>query len=171
MKILIPILFILFYNFGFGQKWKTIPGTRIQFFNLMDPNKDNWYDYHFEYFKKGDSLIVIEKNLAEDFYQVFHNYQFAFDSIFNNSQLKTSKLDHDFDVLDSIISKINYSSAVILTERQIVIGHREVIWVMKNVSWGKSSGNPCFINISFLKQANKKETIKFLSAKNQYCEI
>jgi len=171
MKILISILFLLYSNLGFGQNWKTIPGTKIEFSNFIHTNQDNWYEYHFEYFKKGDRLIVVEKYLADDFYKVFNNYPFAFDSVFNNSLLRTSRSEHDFEVFDSITLKTNYRFAILLTDRQLVVGHNEVIWIMKNVSWGQSAGNPCFINISFLMQHNKKPKIKFLSAKNQYCEI
>ena len=170
MKLLLLKIFLLCNSISFAQNWVKIPGTRIMFSNLIHANQDNWYDYYFEYFKKGDSIIVIGKSLAKDFYDVFKNSPNAFESIIGNCVLTNSKIEKDLLDSDSTILKIPFKIAVILTTRQLVIGYNEVIWIMKNVSLERPSSNPCFLNIIFQKKSASKP-FRFLSTINQYCEI
>lgn len=173
MKNLFTLILFFITAASWGQNWKSIPKTKIKFSNFIHPNQDNWYEYSFEYFRKGDSLIGVEKNLAQDFYKVFKETPSAFNLIFKEAWFKSTTLNQYAPYFDTTILKIPFRNAVIIQGRQEVDGHNEFIWILTNVTWSGSSGNPCFINVNFLKSKNKsnKYRLKFLSAKHDICQI
>jgi len=174
MRTLIGILSILLLNVSHAQKWSTIDNTTIQFSSLLKPNGENWNEFYYEYFKNGDKIIAVEKNLAQDFVDLFRDYPQAYDSIFIYSFRKTVKGDGISDLFadaDSILFKQDFKTAVILSKRDIAIGHNEVVWIIKNKAYNHHHHQPCEINIAFQKPINSSGRLKFLSVKDMGCEI
>jgi hypothetical protein len=171
MKVVLSLILIISHTLSSAQSWKQIPGTKIQFSNFIHPDNDNWSQITFEYFKKGNSLLLLHKNFAKDFYKMFEANPSSFDLIFRNARLKTSKSDNVSTIADSTGKLIQFETAVILDERKIIVGYNEVIWQMTNWAWKNGSTHPCYLNITFRKPASTAHPLRFLSAKNQYCEI
>ena len=156
---------------AFSQAWTNIPRTNIQFSQLIHHNGDNWIDVKFEYFKKGDSLIGVEKNYAKAFFDLFKSAPAAFIDIFKEAHWKTIGLNKDVHYFDSTIRKIKFKYAVIISDFKIINGHNERIWVLTNILWSGSQ-NSCFINVSFLKRRkNGLTNDKYLSSKYDFCEF
>lgn len=149
-----------------GQDWKTISNTKIKFSNFIHPNQDNWTHFSFEYFKKGDRIIGVGKNLAQQFYDLFSDSPFAFDDIFEVARFKTELPNRYAPYFDTTILKIPYQTAIIISDLEEIEGHNETTWVLTNITWSGSGINPCFFNISF-----QKSTGKYLSSRHSHCNF
>ena len=178
MKNLIIILLLLFAHNLFGQTWQLIPKTQIKFSNFIKTKDTNRYICNFEYFQKGDSIISVQKDLAEDFYELFNETPNEFEKIYKASQLFTFKTEIDKSelsksvchILDSIIPIINFRIAVVINKKEIIEGQHVLIWKLENIIL-TSYLNPCFIDIKFLKKNDKKTKLKMLSIEWSGCEI
>jgi len=176
VKILLQIVFLFFCLETTAQRWAKIPGTDIEFSNFTNPNRDNWFSVHFEYFRKNDNVIGVPRGLTEEFYVMLQETPIAFDSIFNNLQFKTTKL---LDPLinprfDSSILKIDYKEAAIIENWDVIIGYNEIIWQLKNYTWSSRHFAPCFTNIVFTRKKkadHKFYTLIFFAAMQMGCEI
>jgi hypothetical protein len=175
MKTLSSIMAILFAICSYGQNWTAIPGTKIQFSNFTKPDNSNWFSVHFEYFRKDQNVIGVPRGLTEEFYVMLQETPIAFDSIFNNLQLKTTKsLDTLVERFDSSILKIDYKEAAIIESRDEIVGYNEIIWRLKNYTWSGFNLQPCFTHIVFTRKKkpnHKFYNLVFLTAIQMGCEI
>jgi len=172
MKSLIIIAYFSFSIPLSAQNWTNIPRSGIQFSNLVHADSDNWKEVEFEYFKKGDSLIGVEKNLAKSFFDLFKSAPSAFADIFKQAYWKTTELNKYSPYYDSTIQKIKFHTAVIISDRKTINGHNERVWVLTNITWTGSGLHPCFLNVSFLKRNNNGMTDdRYLSSSHDYCEF
>ena len=170
MKNLILILIIICGHRAFGQMWTTVPGTKIEFSNLIHPNYDNWDKYYYEYFRKGDTLICVGRNEVKQFYNLFQKEPFTFDSIFINTRRKF----RDTLLANETIKRIKFKSAILIASIKVVEGENETIWILANHCLSYAcSNNPCFTNVAFQKEKNNegKTTLKFLSARHSGCHL
>ncbi|MBL0336528.1 MAG: hypothetical protein IPP73_14765 [Chitinophagaceae bacterium] len=149
-----------------AQTWVKLPNSTITYSNFWATAGEDQYKIQYEYFKKDGNLLIIERFIAADFKRVLSFNPAAFDSLFSNAKI----LCTPEGLNDSLIKGINYKQALLLTDRQLVIGDKEIIWIMKNTG-PCSSSNPCYLNIIFRKEYNKPNLIRFVKALNQYCEI
>lgn len=159
-----------------AQNWVRIPKTQILFSHYIQDKEDNFSDFSFEYFKKGDSLISVAKFLAKDFLNVFAQSPKAFDDLYkaayqvtDKSDLMLKTADPSFFYLDSIIAGVAFKTTVVITDRHFVQGENEFIWMLTNGS-GSPGNEPCYINMVFQK-SKKKEKPAYLSTVKDHCEI
>lgn len=153
-----------------SQTWVKIPNSDITYSNFWATAGDDQYKIKFEYFKKGDDLLVVERFQANNFYNILSFTPVAFDSIFSNAMTICYKENMDKKFSDSLIKNINYHRAFLLTNMKVVVGYKEIIWIMKNTG-PCSSSNPCYLNIIFQKEHDRPNKIRFVKAMTQYCEI
>lgn len=172
-KFILP--FIFYTSTIFSQNWIKLPHSKILYSNYIQDKKDNFSDFSFEYYKKGDSLISIAKFLSNDFYTIFNENPKAFDDIYkvaykviNKPELILKTGDRDFIYLDSIIASVDFKTTVIIDDRNFVSGFNEFIWVLKNASGENINFEPCFINMVFHKG---KKKAKYISTVKSHCEI
>ena len=184
MKQLLLLFFLLSSEVSKSQQWVEIPGTKIFFSNFIHVNMYNWQLYDYEYFKKGEQLLMVDKNVAlsnqynffNGLYSVLEQAPQAFDSIFKNAPIvikPTSAPHYDYALeLDSNLKSIPFSSLVAIDEREEVVGHKEIIWVLTNSTIGYGEG-PCYISLAFHKRKYRegKFNLKFLSARRGNCTI
>jgi hypothetical protein len=176
MRVVLSLLFIsLFINVS-AQRWAKIPGTDIEYSHFTNPNNDNWFSVHMEYFRKGENVIGVSRGLTEEFYEMFQETPIAFDKIFNNLFLKTTKsLDTTLtNRFDSSILKIDFKEAAIIESRDIIDGYNEVIWRLKNYTWSYINFQPCFTHIVFTRKKkpnHKFYNLIFLTAMQMGCEL
>ncbi len=168
-RILLFILLITSLNIA-AQTWLKLPNSTITFSNFWATAGEDQYKIQYEYFKKDGNLLIVERFIAADFKRVLSFNPRAFDSIFSKAMIFCTKDGMANKFSDSLIQGISYKKALLLTERQLVIGDQEIIWIMKNTG-PCSSSNPCYLNIIFRKEYNKPNLIRFVKALNQYCEI
>ena len=175
MKTLLQIIFLLFCLEINAQRWASIPNTDIEFSNFTNPNHDNWFSVHFEYFRKNQNVIGVPRGLTEQFYIMMQETPVAFDSIFNNLRLRTAKsLDTVISRFDSSILKIDYKEAAIIEDWEVTIGYNEIIWRLKNHTWSGRHYEPCYTHIVFTrKKIHNHEfyNLVFLTAIQMGCEI
>lgn len=175
MKILLQTIILFSFLRTSAQHWTKIPQTDIEFSNFTNPNHDNWFSVHFEYFRKDQKVIGVPRGLTEQFYVMLHETPIAFDSIFNNLHLKTTKLlDTLINRFDSSILKIDYKEAAIIENWNVTVGYNEIIWRLKNYTWSGRQYEPCYTHIVFTrkKTANHKfYNLVFLTAIQMGCEI
>ncbi len=175
MKTLLQIVLLFFCLKATAQHWTKIQGTDIEFSNFTHPNHDNWFSVHFEYFRKNQNVIGVPQGLTEDFYAMLQKTPIAFDSIFDNLRLKTTKsLDTVLNRLDSSILKIDYKEAAIIENWEVITGYNEIIWRLKNYTWSHFNQQPCFTHIVFTrkkKSDHKFYNLIFLAAMQMGCEI
>lgn len=169
MKPSFLILALLIFVSSFSQDWKKIPKSSILFSELIKKDKSNWYEYTFEFFKRGDRLLMAQKNLADDLYQLFLNDPFVFDSLYNQAQIKSVQFLDELKNTHEILKNETINSVVVLSSLKIIIGDQELIWSVMNTRY-YIADNPCFINIIF-KRDRAKGKNKFLSLHAEYCEI
>ena len=175
MRTPLQIVLFLFCLETSAQHWTKIPRTDIEFSNFTNPNHDNWFSVHFEYFRKNQKVIGVTRGLTEEFYVMLQEAPFAFDSIFNNLSLKTMKsLDTILHRFDSSILKIEYKEAAIIESWEVIIGYNEIIWQLKNYSWSYFRAQPCFTHIVFTgkkKPNHEFYNLIFLAAMQMGCEL
>ncbi|TMI62595.1 MAG: hypothetical protein E6H07_14370 [Bacteroidetes bacterium] len=175
MKTLLQIIILFSCLTATAQHWTKIPGTDIEFSNFTNPNHDNWFSVHFEYFRKDQNVIGVTRGLTEQFYVMLQEAPIAFDSIFNNLKLKTTKsLDTILNRFDSSILKIDFKEAAIIESWDVTIGYNEIIWRLKNYTWSSFNRRPCFTNIVFTRKEkpnHKFYNLIFLAAIQMGCEI
>lgn len=162
-KILI-LLFIISIN-TFGQNWKEIPKSKILYSNFIAENKSS--DFQYEYFKKGNTLITVEKYLSEDFIKLFTSNPEAFDDIYKVAYGKVEKTELlKWNKLDSVIKDIEFEDTAIIVNRNFVSGINEFIWVL---TVGIDL-EPCYINLVFEKNKAERKT-KYIATIKSHCEI
>ena len=113
--------------------------------------------------------------MTEHFYDMMQETPIAFDSIFNNLRLKTTKsLDTLINRFDSSILKIDYKEAAIIENWEETIGYNEIIWRLKNHTWSGRHYEPCYTHIVFTRKKipnHKFYNLVFLTAIQMGCEI
>ena len=113
MKILITFLLLFIAKISFAQEWQMIPKTNISYSNFKY-EKEKGIDYY-QYFKKGDSLIVFPDSIASIFYDFFKVNSKIFSEIYalgyfvTRGKLYEKALHFDKKVL----SINNYKSLVV----------------------------------------------------------
>ena len=164
MTLRLFIILVLASTRTFSQNWTQLPKTNILFSNFIQEEKDNFRDFEFEYFKKGDSLISVARFLADDFKKLFTSDKKAFDDIYkaayqiiDKSELIFTRNDIKDNSLDTVISSLKFNTTVILNDRSFVSGVNEFIWVITNGSGNpRQLGGVCYINIVFKKNKRTK---------------
>lgn len=170
MTLRLFIILVITSTRTFSQNWIQLPKTNILFSNFIQDDKDNFRNYEFEYFKKGDSLISVARFLSDDFKKLFTSDKKAFDDIYkaayqviDKSELIFNRKDLQNNSLDTSISSLNFKTTVILNDRSFVSGVNEFIWVITNGSSDPMKlGGVCYINIVFKKGTAKKKN-KYIS--------
>lgn len=152
------------------KTWQAIPHTNIIFsdYNHCDDHEVCWTG-NLEYFKRGDSLISVRKDLADNFYTLFRKSPKAFSDIYHIAYTsKKSELTFknykphdlwDLSSLDSIIQSIPFKTSVIIYDIQYISGSNEFVWGLQTVSEKSSSGS-YDISIVFNKKMNYKTANK-----------
>jgi hypothetical protein len=124
-----------------GKTWINIPNTGIQFSHYDQCENEICWNGNLEYFRKGDSLISVRKDLADNFYNLFSKGPKAFSDIYKiayvveKSELtfKNYNTTHnlgDLTSLDSIVQAIPFKTSVIIYDIQYVKGRNEFIWIL-----------------------------------------
>ena len=173
------ILFaLILYTFSsincFSQNWDRIENTDIQFSNLIEEDSSNWQNVNWEYFKKGENLIIVEKNIASYFIKLFNEGSYVFDNVFNETSyvIKGNSIDRDEIIMaEKSLNNVHFEKAVIFTGVQVVQGVKECIWVLTNILM--TSANPCYLNLVFnnLDSKDGEKKLEFIAAKSSYCEL
>src|SRR5205085_2257843 len=162
---------------SYGQNWKKIAGTNIEYSHFTLPDSSNWSKVPFEYFRKGDRVIGVARHLTSDFYSLFKETASAFDMIFNSSGVKTEPgLDRVIaSDYDSSVFKIKFKEALMIENREVTFGYKEIIWQLEIHSWSAFDPHPCFINVVFNAKKNLPKPgefgFKFVIAFDGGCEI
>lgn len=154
-----------------GENWLAIPNTKILFSHYDQCENEICWKGNLEYFKKGDSLISIRKELADNFYNLFRKNPEAFSDIYRTAYVSEkseltfenySKKPHnlgDINSLDSIIQPIPFKTAVIIYDIQYINGLNEFVWVLTTIN-RNSFFVPQYISILFNKRMKYKATNK-----------
>lgn len=151
------------------KTWQTIPNTKIVFsdYDHCDDNEVCWAG-HFEYFKRGDSLISVRKDLADNFYTLFRKSPEAFSDIYNmaNPEEKSGLTfknykSHDLDLssLDSMIQSVPFKTSVTIYDIKYIKGLTEFVWVLQTVN-AKLPFEGYDISILFNKKMKYKSATK-----------
>jgi hypothetical protein len=153
------------------KNWLTIPNTKILFsdYDHCDINEVCW-EGSLEYFKRGDSLISVRKDLADNFYTLFQKSPKAFSDIYNiayaleKSELTFKNYDKphnlwDLNSLDSIIQSIPFKTSVIIYDIQYINGLNEFVWGLQTAN-KKSFSEAYDISIVFNKKMKYKAANK-----------
>jgi len=161
------VLFLLFITSinSFGQNWKEIPKSMILYSSFTTENNSS--DFKYVYFKKGNSLITVEKYLSEDFIKLLTSNPEVFDDIYKVAYRIVEKSELiNWGHLDSVIKDIEFKDSVIITDRNFVNGVNEFIWVLTN----GTDLEPCYINLVFEKNKAKGES-KYMASIKSHCQI
>jgi len=162
MKILrLTIFLLLIYNLSVGQTFKRYKQTKYYSATLKDKKDPNKIIY--DYIKRGDTVLVLGKNLLQDFLIVFENNPTAFDSLFANLPTSTNKLEVSLGKtkynLNSFIQSVNPNTGPGI----------ENIWNIQ-----ANEQHPCYLEIYFKNKTNgskKTEDLQFIKVVKGECEF
>ena len=171
-KEIIIFLAFLFCSTLFGQTFKQYKQTSFFHTTLIKDGKIPSSNIHEEYIKRGDTILVIHKDLMNDFLVVFENNKQMFDSLITRlygCRLKNSPEEKN----DSILHKTKFKTYCTIINLKKIHGSREIIW---QVTTGNHilPENPCYVNIIFNYrdgQLDKPTNLKFVTARLEYCEL
>jgi hypothetical protein len=181
MHRFILILLLFLSNLSFGQRWKQILGTNIEYSHFTRDDNSNYSQVSFEYFRKGEQVIGVARHLTSDFLSLFKETPIAFDIIFKSSPRKTvNKFDGAdsmvvYKMYDTSIFKIRFKEAVMIENCRGTLGYQETIWQLTVHSWSFYDPPPCFINVVFNMRKKPHRPgnsgLKFVTAFDAGCEL
>ena len=162
MKILrLTIFLLLICDLSLGQTFKRYKQTKYYSATLRDKKDPSKTIY--DYIIRGDTVLVLRKNLLQDFLVVFENNPTAFDSLFAKLPSSTNKLEVSLGKtkykLNSFIQSVNPSTGPGI----------ENIWNIK-----ANEEHPCYLEMYFKNKINgskKIEDLIFNKVVKGECEI
>lgn len=174
------IILTLFSNSIFSQEnWKRVGKTEI-FYSNFSSNRDNVLSgLKYEYFKKENSIIVVDWTNGEQFQKLFQQSPQTFEDIYNNAYSVFNFIENNegFDskeyvlknYLDSkYVGNVYFDKVLFLLGRKVIRGVNEYIWFFCNGYPGELGG--CFLNIVF-ENAKKKNGFVYKRIVRNHCEI
>jgi hypothetical protein len=139
---------------------------------LVSDNKVSYQKIDYEYIRRSDSIIVIHKDLLNDFLAIFLNNKNAFKDLFSN--LMGVRTKYPADTNDFVLSRTKYKMYGVIHERTVIHGANEQIWQITTCDHIMSD-NPCYVNIIFNYKNNKESNelldLIYLKAQLETCEI
>ena len=172
MKTAFTIFIVLVGHFSHGQKWNSIANSRILLADLREFKQDPIFKSNYDYFKKGDSVIVIDSSLKNDFYNLFTSSPNSFDSLFKYAYYKTEIDKGYLGYFDKILlQKIIFKEAVIFTKRDFIREKTQLKWVLTNISWNSFPHLYCINLVLFDIKQGKNHVAKptFLRVTHEDC--
>jgi hypothetical protein len=170
------IVFLLFgFSFFAQENWKRIGKTQIYFSDFSSKRDNVSSGLKYEYFKKLNSIIVVERGLGKQFQRLFKNSPQLFNDIFKNAYgvFDFDSYDEGFEskeyvlnnYLDSKhIKNISFDRILFLLGKSEVRNSNEYIWIFSNGYPGQLGG--CLLKIVFKK--NKKK-LDYLFVQKDHC--
>lgn len=179
MKHIFTIFFLLLCAGIYCQHWTRIPGTSLDYSDLLKKDSSNFNEYKFEYFRQGERIIAVQHSLAKDFYQLFQKKPWAFDDVYKASpriRIKEEWLERNSFYknsinADSLVLTMPFKQIIFITDRRYVKGHREYLWVLEVGSGDNLDFEPCYMNMVFKIRKNKRRKIRYIATVRSHCEI
>lgn len=139
MKKHLHLIFFLTYNliaqFSFAQKWMPVPNSNILFSDYIDQNLDNREELTEEYFKKGDSLIIIDKDCGKSFFRLLQDNPDLFAKLFSKAPHKSYAPKDKSRLIDSALEQVDFTVAICIRGIEIVVEGKQIQWLVKNYGW------------------------------------
>jgi hypothetical protein len=168
----IIFLTFLFGSTLFGQTFKQYKQTSFFHTTIVKDGNIPHNKIQYEYIKRGDTILVIHKDLMTDFLELFENNKQMFDSLIARlygCRFKNSPEEK----YDSILHKTKFKTYCTIIGVTKIHGSKEIIW---HVTTGNHllAENPCYVNIVFNykdDRFDKPSNLKFIWARLEYCEL
>ena len=176
----LTIFFLLLNAIGaYCQHWTKIPGTSLDYSNLLKKDSSNFNEYQSEYFKQGEKIIAVQHWLAKDFYELFKKNPRAFDDLYKASpriRIKKEWLEQNSFYktnlnADSIVLAMSFEQIIFITDRKYINGFKEFLWVLEVGSGDNLNFEPCYMNMIFRIRKDKRKKISYIATVKSHCEI